>query len=92
MDHKHGMNFFAMEGKIRKQRQEMIYKRKEMQHKIINGICDWCFSFNNSWFYNFTFIFMERKELMNYEDFIHLTLGVWGYSFYLDTSASYNRN
>ena len=28
----------AMEGKIRKQRQEMIYKRKEMQHKIINGI------------------------------------------------------
>ena len=27
-----------MEGKIRKQRQEMIYKRKEMQHKIINGI------------------------------------------------------
>ena len=38
------------------------------------------------------FIFMERKELMNYERFIHLTLGVWGYSFYLDTSASYNRN
>ena len=28
----------AMEGKIRKQRQEMIYKRKELQHKIINGI------------------------------------------------------
>ena len=45
-----------------------------------------------SWFYNFTFIFMERKELMNYEDFIHLTLGVWGYSFYLDISAGNNRN
>ena len=28
----------AMEGKIRKERQEMIYKRKELQHKIINGI------------------------------------------------------
>lgn len=28
----------SMEGKIRKERQEMIYKRKEMMHKIINGI------------------------------------------------------
>tara|TARA_R100001594_G_scaffold38402_1_gene69520 strand:+ start:1086 stop:1568 length:483 start_codon:yes stop_codon:yes gene_type:complete len=28
----------AMEGKIRKQRQEMIYKRKERLHKIINII------------------------------------------------------
>jgi len=24
---------------------------------------------------------MEGEERMNYEDFIHLTLGVWGYSF-----------
>ena len=38
MDHKHRNELLAMEGKIRKQRQEMIYKRKEMQHKIINGI------------------------------------------------------
>ena len=28
----------SMEGKIRKERQEMIYKRKEMMHKIVNGI------------------------------------------------------
>ena len=27
-----------MEGTIRKERQEMIYKRKETLHKIINGI------------------------------------------------------
>ena len=28
----------SMEGKIRKERQEMIYKRKELIHKIVNGI------------------------------------------------------
>ena len=31
-------DLISMEGKIRKERQEMIYARKEMIHKIVNGI------------------------------------------------------
>jgi len=31
-------DLLAMEGKIRKERQEMIYKRKEFVHKVVNGI------------------------------------------------------